>query len=460
VNAHGATVRRTFPLPDLGEGLAGAEIARWLVRPGDRIEVDQPLVEVETAKTLVQIPCPYAGEVLECHGEVGEELPVGAPLAVIAQPAPGASASAETPTVDHTPPAPAPAPGAPVLVGYGTGGPTGPATGDSGTTGSDTTGAGTPGPVPVVSPQVRRLARDNRVDLEALTGSGPAGLVLRSDVLHAIETHTARMTDDFATELPSEPPADPAGPSAAAPAPHAPPRRQADDGLVLWHGAQRASAAQVTRSHREIPAATCWREADATALLDRCAAAEDSTGPHVGVLALVARMCVAALLRYPALGTRVAYDPHGEAIGTRSRPEIGLGIVTRTDDGTLIPVVRDAGRLTTRQLAAEIARLTAAARGGTLTPRERNGGSFTLNNHGPLGTDGAVPLINHPESAMLGLGRITRRPWVVGESVVARSVAPLSLTFDHRVCDGDTAAGFLATVAQSVEQPDGLLRHP
>ncbi len=464
-----SAVRREFPLPDLGEGLTGAEIVRWLVRAGDRVEVDQPLVEVETAKTRVEIPSPYAGEVLECRGAAGEELPVGAPLVVIAEEAgPGGGAPADGPVpggAGSREPAPVPggtgpsgtppaepareeAAGAePVLVGYGTRG----AAWATSAAPAPAPAASPPreGPVPVVSPLVRRLARDHGIDLRTVSGTGPAGLVGRSDVLRAVTTPGG----------PAHRP-DPGGtPSAPSALPAASRARPGEDVLV-WHGAQRAAATKVTDSHREIPAATCWLEADATGLLDLCRASADAaSGPRVGVLALIARMCVAALGRHPALGSRVVYDADGRAVGVRPPESIGLGIATRTDRGVVVPVVHDAARLTTARLAEEIARLTAGARNGTLAPHELTGGCFTLNNHGVLGTDGAVPLINHPETAMLGVGRIARRPWVEGDAVVARSTAPLSLTFDHRVCDGATAADFLRLVARAVTSPGTLAVH-
>ena len=440
-------VRREFRLPDLGEGLTEAEILRWLVSVGDRVEVDQPLVEVETAKAQVEIPSPYAGEVVERCGAPGARHAVGTALVVIAEPS-GPGRHGGLPG------------GEPVLVGYGTREVTAdvrrPATTRHSSAALATAAAppvrasvpsrGADAPVPVVSPLVRRMAREHGIDLREVPGTGPAGLVGRSDVTRAISLLGGPASNTGSVRASSPPvetgngPVDPV-----------------DENVVVWHGAQRAAARKVTDSHREIPAATCWRETDATGLLDLCRASGEGTAPRVGVLALVARMCVVALQRHPELGSRVVHGADGTATGVRPPASIGLGIATRTDRGVVIPVVHDAGRLTTVQLAAEIDRLVRAAREGTLTPRESTGGCFTLNNHGPLGTDGAVPLINHPETAMLGVGRIVRRPWVVDDAVVPRSVAPLSLTFDHRVCDGGTAAAFLNSVAEAVTRPGTLL---
>ncbi|SCK31455.1 pyruvate dehydrogenase E2 component (dihydrolipoamide acetyltransferase) [Streptomyces sp. WMMB 714] len=441
-----SAVRREFRLPDLGEGLTEAEIVRWLVAVGDRVDVDQPLVEVETAKAQVEIPSPYAGEVLERRGAPGSTHAVGAVLVVIAEPAgrdPGGGMPA----------------GEPVLVGYGTRDAAPavrrPASVPAAASAGGRAAAPAPprqgtldGPVPVVSPLVRRMAREHGVDLRTVRGTGPAGLVGRSDVTRAI---SAPVHPRGAT-----PPARNGTPAATG---SGPPGTGPGDGVTVWHGARRAAARRVTDAHREIPAATCWRDADATGLLDLSRASREGPGPRAGVLALLARMCVVALQRHPELCSRVVHGADGTATGVRAPASLGLGIATHTERGVVVPVVHDAGRLTTAQLTAEIGRLVGAARDGTLTPHESTGGCFTLNNHGPLGTDGAVPLINHPETAMLGVGRIARRPWVSGDAVVPRSVAPLSLTFDHRVCDGGTAAAFLACVAEAVTRPGTLLLH-
>jgi pyruvate dehydrogenase E2 component (dihydrolipoamide acetyltransferase) len=195
-------------------------------------------------------------------------------------------------------------------------------------------------------------------------------------------------------------------------------------------------------------------DADATGLLEAKAAA------GVGVLPLFARICVAALARYPALNASVDLGPDGKATGVRRHGAVHLGFAAQTERGLVVPVVRDAHLRTTEGLAQEIARLTESARAGTLTPAELTGGTFTLNNYGVFGVDGSTPIINHPEAAMLGVGRIARKPWVVGEDqLTVRSVVQLSFTFDHRVCDGATAGGFLRFVADAVESPARLLRH-
>ncbi|WP_461005384.1 dihydrolipoamide acetyltransferase family protein, partial [Streptomyces capparidis] len=290
-------------------------------------------------------------------------------------------------------------------------------------------------PVPVISPLVRRLAREHGLDLRTVTGTGPEGLILRADVERAAaETADARRAPSRA-------------PARAHPA---------DATRIPLKGLRGTVADRLTRSRQEIPDATCWVDADATELLAARAAMNTGTGQaRVSLLAVLARITTAALARFPELNSTV--DPVNREIVLL--PDIHLGFAAQTERGLVVPVVRDAGRMTTAELSAEIARLTERARAGTLTPAELTGGTFTLNNYGVFGVDGSTPIVNHPEAAMLGVGRIAPKPWVHGGELAVRHVTQLSFTFDHRVCDGGTAGGFLRFVADCVEQPALLLRH-
>jgi pyruvate dehydrogenase E2 component (dihydrolipoamide acetyltransferase) len=224
---------------------------------------------------------------------------------------------------------------------------------------------------------------------------------------------------------------------------------------VPLRGVRRAVAEKMSRSRREIPDATCWVDADATELLAaRAAMNAAGDAPAVPVSALLARICCAALARFPDLNAWVDAE-RGEIVRLA---DVGLGFAAQTPRGLVVPVVRDAGRCTTAALAEEMTRLTGAAREGRLRPEELTGGTFTLNNYGVFGVDGSTPIINHPEAAMLGVGRITPRPWVHEGGLAVRQVVQLSFTFDHRVCDGGTAGGFLRFVADCVESPAVLLR--
>ncbi|MFM9449176.1 dihydrolipoamide acetyltransferase family protein [Streptomyces acidiscabies] len=441
-----------FKLPDLGEGLTEALIVTWMVQVGDVVTVDQPVVEVETAKAMVEVPCPYAGVVTARYGEEGTELPVGAPLLTVAVGPAGVPAAEGSGNV---------------LVGYGTAEPPArrrrvrPPAGDgrgvaasraSAEVGAAAVGAGSwhglngdagDGPVPVISPLVRRLARQGGLDLRELTGSGPEGLILRADVEDALRVAAVQGRTT-------------AGPAADVHAGEGPVPVSGGTRIPL-KGLRGTVADKLTRSRREIPDATCWVDADATELMRARAAMNGVSGPGVpkiSLLALLARICTAALAKFPELNSRV----DAEAREVVLLDAVHLGFAAQTPRGLVVPVVRDAHARNAEGLSAEFSRLTEAARTGGLKPAELSGGTFTLNNYGVFGVDGSTPIINHPEAAMLGVGRIVPKPWVHEGELAARQVVQLSLTFDHRVCDGGTAGGFLRYVADCVEQPAVLLR--
>jgi pyruvate dehydrogenase E2 component (dihydrolipoamide acetyltransferase) len=528
-----------FKLPDLGEGLTEAEIVRWLVEVGDVVAVDQLVVEVETAKAMVEVPCPYGGVVTARFGEEGTELPVGAPLLTVAVGAPAGAEDSGTDQDDR-----ADEGSGNVLVGYGTGAP--PArrrrvrpsggvmaggrrtAGPSAGTPSSPAGTGTSavrpeqgrpepsrpeqdgpdsgrpepvgapqqdeaglarttrngvatrrgdGPVPVISPLVRRLARENGVDLRELEGSGPEGLILRADVEYALRAAAAgRLRSSVITEPYPVTAAGPGSDALAAASSYdrapAAATSYADIASVVpgaagvsrgtgpqgvrvpLRGVRGAVADKLSRSRREIPDATCWVDADATELMQARRAMNAAGGPKISLLALLARICTAALARFPELNSTVDL----EAREIVRLDQVHLGFAAQTERGLVVPVVRDAHTRDAEGLSAEFGRLTEAARTGTLTPGDLTGGTFTLNNYGVFGVDGSTPIINHPEAAMLGVGRIIPKPWVHQGELAVRQVVQLSLAFDHRVCDGGTAGGFLRYVADCVEQPAVLLR--
>jgi pyruvate dehydrogenase E2 component (dihydrolipoamide acetyltransferase) len=298
--------------------------------------------------------------------------------------------------------------------------------------------------VPVISPLVRRLARENGLDLRELAGSGPYGLITRADVEHAARAAASAPTVARA-------------PQAAAPAPAAaqsPSATHARGTRIPLKGVRGAVADKLSRSRREIPDATCWVDADATELMHARVRMNEAGGPKISLLAVLARICTAALARFPELNSTVDMDAR-EIVRLDA---VHLGFAAQTERGLVVPVVKDAHTRDAESLSAEFARLTEAARTGTLTPAELTGGTFTLNNYGVFGVDGSTPIINHPEAAMLGVGRIVPKPWVHEGELAVRQVVQLSLTFDHRVCDGGTAGGFLRYVADCVEQPAVLLR--
>ncbi len=426
-----------FLLPDLGEGLTEAEIVRWLVSEGEEVQVDQPVVEVETAKAVVEVPTPFAGRVTGRHGHEGESLNVGAPLLSIeTAPVEAATYRAEERAGSGN-----------VLVGYGTSSgsavgrrrrprlaPAPPAAaatellaasapqaspellaGSAPQASPELLAGSAPQASPelaplVVSPLVRQLARERGLDVRDLRGTGAGGAVTRQDVERA------------GAGRPGE-------------------RR------IRLNGSQRSAAAAFTRSRSEIPEATIWVDVDATALVELRESGRAQAGP--GLLAYLASFVVAALVEYPMFNGRL--DTQRQEIVESA--DINLGIAVQGERGLVVPAVRDAGSMSIAELDEAIDGLVARARRGRVGAAELAAGTFTLNNYGPLGVDGSAAIINHPQVAILGVGRILDRPWVVGGELRIRKITQLSFVFDHRVADGATAAGFVRSIADAIENP-------
>lgn len=391
---------RDFLLPDLGEGLTEAQVLRWLVAEGDTIVVDQPVVEVETAKAAVEVPSPFGGVVLKLHGQAGDVLDVGKPLITVEEQGfqePGV-------TVPET--------SGNVLIGYGT---SEPSKGRRGTRHRrPATTATAPESIAVISPLVRKLASERGLDLRAVKGSGPDGLIVRRDV----EVAEAPLVPGGITRIPMS--------------------------MI-----RRSTAANLTRSRREIPEATVWVDVDVTELMAlREDLAATPAGP-VSVLALLARFVLAGLERYPDLNARI--DPAGDAV--LRHHDINLGFAAQTPRGLVVPVLHRAQDLNARALHTRIRELASTARDGSLPLAQMTGGTFTINNYGVFGVDGSAAIINHPEVAILGIGRIIDRPWVVAGELAVRKVTELTIAFDHRACDGEVAGGFLRFVADCLEHP-------
>ena len=439
-----------FLLPDLGEGLTEAEIVTWRVQAGDVVSVNQTVVEVETAKAVVEVPVPFAGRVTALHGEPGDVLAVGAPLITVA----GAGTEGDTAPAQDLgtghPATPFAEPGVAtpdpdvnhdgesgnVLIGYGT----------SADRRRRRPHADQPphsdSRVPVVSPLVRRLAREAGLDVTAIRGSGRDGLITRRDVNLAIRAHG----DEAQSPAPDTGPASqPAG---------VPERGTNGVARIPIRGVRKAVADKLSRSRREIPEATVWVNVDATELIRlRATLNADESAPRISLLAMFSRYAILGLRRYPELNARIEGDEI--VLG----PAVHLGFAAQTDRGLMVPVVPDAQGCTLEQLSLRLAERTQRARDGKLGPGELTGGTFTINNYGVFGVDGSAAIINHPEVAILGIGRIIERPWVVDGQITARQMTQLTLAFDHRVCDGGTAGGLLRFVADCVESPAHAMRN-
>ena len=545
---------RTFLLPDLGEGLTEAELVTWLVSVGDTVVVDQPVAEVETAKSLVEVPSPFAGRVAQLHGAAGQSVDVGRPLISVDTAATAAevpAAGLETAAAVGTADAAVSAAGEAyrqeekagsgnVLIGYGTPETGTPARRSRAAKRRVRTGSGVPAapvvalsaepsavPAPAaglssdaprcISPLVRRLARDAGLKLADITGTGADNLILRRDVHAAMQARSQATLMPDQVSLPVAAPGQPVPasglpvaapnhpvpasglpvaasgqlvpasdlPVAAAeqqtmasgnpaPASGRPETRDARTGLEVTsrtpvRGLRRTAAATLSRSRREIPEATVWVDADATALMELRADLGGNGQPVPSLLAFLARFTLAGLARFPELNTRYvpAVVPGDTPADSSTRAEgeafieafngINLGIAVQTPRGLMVPAVRRAGALSTRELDAEIGRLATAAKDGKATAADLTSGTFTLNNYGVFGVDGSAAIINYPESAILGVGRIIDKPWVVGGQLAVRKMTELTLVFDHRVCDGGTAGGFLRYVADAIENPARVL---
>jgi 2-oxoisovalerate dehydrogenase E2 component (dihydrolipoyl transacylase) len=405
-----------FLLPDLGEGLTEAEVVTWHVRVGDTVTIDQNVVEVETAKAMVEVPVPFAGRVTQLHAVPGDVVSVGQPLVTVESAEAAASRSGQVligsgtpaarprrrrgglpPAAPASPPPPPPAapPAPPTLAAER---------------------------VAVASPLLRKLARDAGVDLTAIRGSGHDGLITRRDVDAAITTQPVAQAPGGLTRIPLK-------------------------------GPRKAAADKFVRSRREIPEATVWVDADATETVRlRAELNADASAPKISLLALLSRFAILGLRRYPELNARVEND---EIVLS---PAVHLGFAAQTERGLVVPVLRDAQVFTLEELSNQLSERSLRARSGDLDLRDVAGGTFTVNNYGVFGVDGSAAIINHPEAAILGIGRIIERPWVIGGAVVPRHITELTLTFDHRVCDGGTAGGFLRFVADCIESPATLLR--
>ena len=486
---------RDFALPDLGEGLEDGEIVRWYVEVGDVVALNDPVAEVETAKAVVDVPCPFAGRVVERLGEEGDTVLVGTVLVridVAEQPDVAAagdgdaapSHGAEPAPADEAPPA-RPSTGLDAddepqpLVGYGQS--AAPARRRRRRAASEeAASASAAAPTkPLAKPPVRKLAQDLGVDLAALApGSGPGGSITRAEVEAAARageeaevaagTSPAAEATEVAAGTGAEHTTTPAAPALDVPATAGaavPGFRGRHPGEVeAIRGVRRRIVDKMETSRRDIPSASCSRDADLTELWELRHDLTDqarSQGYDVKItpFAVVLRAVVLALRRYPTLNARLVGRDGDEPGEIHLLEPIHLGVAADTERGLVVPNIKDAHTKTLVQLALELQQLAGRARDGSLTPAELTGGTFTVNNYGAFGNDDGDPIINHPEGGILGLGAIRERPWVVDGAVAVRRVARFTLAFDHRICDGGEAGRFVTEVADLCERPARILLH-
>ena len=432
---------RTFALPDLGEGLVEAEVVKILVREGDVIAEDAPLLEVETDKAQVELPSPMAGRVERIHVVAGQTVKVGAPLVTFAD-APGAAPLRGVPVAAAAPASPA-APSSRAAPSS----PAAPARPDG-------------GPVPA-APSTRRLARELGVDLRAVTPSGAGGRVTDEDVRAAAE-HPAAAAPATAA----------AGEVAPAPRPLAPGKPLAPVGLEppplprfeQWGPVERQALSHLRRTIAErmtlsaslVPHVTHFDRADITeldALVRNNLEPARERGVTLTLTSFLLKAVALALQEHPTFNASLDAAA-GELILKR---HWHLGVAVATERGLIVPVLRDVDRKPVLELARELAELGARVRAGKATLEDLRGGTFTVTNIGALGGTGAIPIINYPEVAILGVARGREEAVVRDGRIVPRMMLPLSLTFDHRVADGADGARFAGAIVRRLEHPDQLL---
>ena len=413
---------REFPLPDVGEGLTEAEIVGWRISVGDVVEVNQPVVDIETAKAVVELPCPFAGTVAALLVSPGQVVPVGTPIMAVQVAAIGHELEREA-----------------VLVGYGVEHGSGrrrrlssrrPTTA---ATPAMPAAPPTPAGRPLAKPPVRALARQMGVDLATVTPTGLYGDVTRDDLTRAA-AHAAH----------------------AAPSPRpttAPPVRGQ---RIPVRGVQRAMAQAMVRSVQAAPHVTEWVDVDVTGtlrLVDEMRAHPAFDGLRPTPLTVVATAMLYGIRRTPIINSSWIDLPDGSS-EIEIYPFVNLGIAVASERGLVVPNVRDAGALSLSGLARAISELTQRARRGELAPADSLEGTVTVTNVGVFGVDGGTPILNPGEAAILATGRILERPWVSNGGLCVRPVMQLSLTFDHRIVDGAAGSMFLSDVATFLESPE------
>jgi 2-oxoisovalerate dehydrogenase E2 component (dihydrolipoyl transacylase) len=475
-----------FPLPDVGEGLTEAEIVQWRVAPGDRIVLDQVFVEIETAKSLVELPSAFEGVVSELLVDEGRTVNVGTPILVIQTDAAATDAGTTSPALPMTTAAgaDAAAPAAPtsadpasaatvashapaasegggaVLVGHGSSGPlatrrtrhpspggahehlaappvpplqpaAAPAIGAGVGAAASTAPSRQDSGMPVIAkPPIRKLAKDLGVDLSRVMPTGPIGDVTRDDVIR--EASQASVFRNIQT-------------------PEAPADRET---RIPVKGVRKAIAAAMVQSAYSAPHVSVFVDVDASRTMEyikRLKASPDYAGVRVSPLLIMAKAMIWAVRRNPSVNAQWTDE---EII---VKHFVNLGVAAATPRGLLVPNVKNAQAMTMVELATALEQLTLTAREGKTQPAEMQGGTITITNIGVFGMDTGTPILNPGEVAIVALGTIKQKPWVVDGEVRPRFVTTIGASFDHRVVDGDVASRFLADVASIIEEPALLL---
>jgi len=459
---------REFCLPDLGEGLTDGEILRWLVKAGDEVSLNQPLVEVETAKAAVEIPSPHAGIVARLLHDEGEVVDVGAVIVVFGLgPAPAAPSTEPTqvaaevhaipPDAPEASPSPPSQPARdPVLVGYGVRPgalqrrarhprPT--------ADGARNRRKHSAGAAPSAKPPVRKLAKDLGVDLASVSGSGPDGHVTREDVRAAADaarvqrTPTAPAAHPAANAVVASPATQPAG---------GPPASTSTETRIPIRGVRKVTARAMVESAFTAPHVTLFTTVDVTPcleLLARLGQRREFVGQRLSPMLLVARALIVACRRNPEVNA--SWDEPAQEIVLHN--SVNLGIAVASPRGLLVPNIKDASALDLVALAGALRDLAAQARAGETPPGDMRDGTITLTNIGSLGIDTGTPILNPGEAAILCFGVIREQPWLWQGEMVPRHITQLALSFDHRLVDGQLGAKVLADIGALLTDPTAFI---
>jgi pyruvate dehydrogenase E2 component (dihydrolipoamide acetyltransferase) len=420
-----------FKLPDIGEGIVEGEIVKWLVKEGDAVAEDQPLVEVMTDKATVTIPSPKRGKVLKCHGNEGQMAKVHHALVTLElEGGASANANASSGASSHAPAHSEPK-GAPAMA----------AASPSASAPSQSEGERV-----LATPVTRRMAREHGLNLASISGSGPQGRVTKSDVLRALSGNgaTAKGPQLSAQHPPT--------PQIAKSAPLAP---VAGDERVPLKGLRKRIAEKMVKSKTLMPHFTFVEEVDCGALIElrsRINAQLKATGDKnkLSFLPFICKALIAALRKYPTLNAN--FDEATQELVVKHT--YNLGVAVATDDGLIVPVVKAVEQKSLRALSVEVEELAAAARNRRSKPEDLSGGTFTITSLGQTGGLFATPIINHPEVAILGVHKMRERPVVKNGQIVVATQMYVSLSFDHRVIDGAVGAAFTYELIRYLEHPE------
>jgi 2-oxoisovalerate dehydrogenase E2 component (dihydrolipoyl transacylase) len=452
------TELKEFKLPDVGEGLTEADIVAWHVKPGDQVEVNQIIVEIETAKAVVELPSPWDGTVARLLVQEGQTVDVGTPIIAVDVSGTGPAVATENHSAERSV-VPAAAPAAPppgaappaeegkperqaVLVGYGV-------------KAASTTRRARKVPVmaepalapaavrALAKPPVRRLAKDLGINLAGLTGSGPDGTITRDDVHRAAGGSTVRSAEKVVENGART------ASLAVVPGP-------AGEERIPIRGVRKHMAAAMVASAFTAPHVTEFLQVDVTetmAAVRRVRDLPEYAEVRVSPLLFVARALLTAVRRHPMVNS--SWDDAAQEIVVKHY--VNLGIAVAAERGLLVPNVKNAGELSLPELARGLQALAETARAGQATPADLAGGTITITNVGVFGVDAGTPILTPGEAAILAFGQVRDAPWVVDGQLAVRSVCTLSLSFDHRIIDGELGSALLRDVGAMLEDPVRML---